>query len=373
MRALLAAGYEVVAVAPCDDNVPRIEALGVRFVPLAMDNKGTNPVRDFGLFVRFLLLLMREKPALLLGYTVKPNVYGGMAARLLGIPVINNVAGLGTAFIRDTWLTRVVEWLYRVGLSRAKKVFFQNNEDKTLFLARKLIRSDVIDRLPGSGVDTKWFAPEVLSKRPGSDRQGELGNMDVRVQGIDDDAGSRPFRFLLAARLLWDKGVGEFVDAARQLRGEKVAEFQLLGFPDVQNRVAISRHEVEAWEREGVVRYLGSVDDVRPMIAQADCFVLPSYREGMPRSLLEAASMAKPIITTDAVGCRDVVDDGINGYLCRQQDARDLARQMRRMMALSPQERRTMGQAGREKMIREFDENIVIGRYLETIQEILGR
>lgn len=374
IRALLAAGYEVVAVAPPDEYVPRIEALGVRFVPLAMDNKGTHPGRDFGLFLRFLSLLRRERPAVFLGYTIKPNVYGGLAARLLGIAAINNVAGLGTAFIRDTWLTRVVEGLYGVGLSGAKKVFFQNDEDTALFLARRLVRPNVIERLPGSGVDTKRFAPELFPCHPDPRHHREDGNVDSRIRGKYGDVGLRPFRFLLSARLLWDKGVGEFVEAARQLLQEGVAaEFQLLGFLDVENRSAVARNNVEAWEREGLVRYLGTVDDVRPMIVQADCIVLPSYREGVPRSLLEAASMAKPIITTDAVGCRDVVSDSVNGYLCRPRDSKDLARHMRQMMALSPEERRKMGLAGREKMVREFDENIVIGRYLETIQEILGK
>jgi glycosyltransferase involved in cell wall biosynthesis len=340
-----------------------------------MDNKGTHPGRDFGLFLRFLSLLRRERPAVFLGYTIKPNVYGGLAARLLGIAAINNVAGLGTAFVRDTWLTRVVEGLYGVGLSGAKKVFFQNDEDRALFLARRLVRPDVIERLPGSGVDTKRFAPELFPCHPDPRHHREDGNVDSRIRGNYGDVGLRPFRFLLSARLLWDKGVGEFVEAARQLLQEGVAaEFQLLGFLDVENRSAVARKNVEAWEREGLVRYLGTVDDVRPMIAQADCIVLPSYyREGVPRSLLEAASMAKPIITTDAVGCRDVVSDGVNGYLCRPRDAKDLARRMRQMMALSPEERRKMGLAGREKMTREFDENIVIGRYLETIQEILGK
>ncbi|MBI4293880.1 MAG: glycosyltransferase family 4 protein [Betaproteobacteria bacterium] len=375
IRALLAAKYDVVAVAPADGHVPKIEALGIRFVPLAMDNKGTNPIRDFGLFLRILWLLLRKRPAMYLGYTIKPNVYGGLATRLLGIAAINNVTGLGTAFIRDTWLTRVVEGLYRVGLARSKKVFFQNDEDRVLFLARRLVCPEVTERLPGSGVDTEWFAPEMYPIHPNSLHQGRNGILNPLFCGNDGGEGVRPFRFLLSARLLWDKGVGEFVEAARQLLQEGVsAEFQLLGFLDVESRTAVSRGEVEAWEREGVVRYLGSVVDVRPVITRADCVVLPSYyREGVPRSLLEAASMAKPIITTDAVGCRDVVGDCVNGYLCRPRDAKDLARQMRRMMALSTEERKKMGFAGRKKMVLEFDEKIVIRRYLETIQENLGK
>jgi len=370
MRAFLVAGYEVVATAPPDEHVSQIEALGVRFVPLPMDNKGANPFSDSRLFLRLLLLLWRERPIVFLGYTVKPNVYGGTAARLLGIAAINNVAGLGTAFIRESWLTRVVETLYRIGLARARKVFVQNNDDKALLQERRLARSATIERLPGSGVDTKWFSPAAATDAsvcPPPNQQAP------KSSGDDGERSRRPFRFLLSARLLWDKGVGEFVEAARKLRKEGLpAEFQLLGFLDVKNRTAVSRLELEAWEREGLVRYLGRMNDVRPMIAQADCVVLPSYREGLPRSLLEAASMSKPIITTNAVGCRDVVDDGVNGLVCAVRDSADLAEKMKCMMMLTDGQRAAMGRAGREKMIREFDESIVIRRYLEIIEEILG-
>jgi glycosyltransferase involved in cell wall biosynthesis len=359
IRALLTAGYEVVAAAHPDEHAPRIEAWGIRYVPLRMDLKGTNPFRDLALFLRFVRLLRRERPAVFLGYTVKPNVYGGLAARMLGIPAINNIAGLGTAFVSDTWLTRVVERLYRVGLARARKVFFQNEDDRRLFLERGLVSPAVAERIPGSGVDTAWFTPEAVSPPPENET-------------IAGAAAPRSLRFLLSVRLMRDKGVGEFITAARTLKAEGApAEFLLLGFLDVENRTAIPRAEVEAWVREGVVRYLGAVEDVRPILAQADCVVLPSYREGVPRSLLEAASMAKPVITTDAPGCRDVVEDGVNGFLCRPRDADDLARQMRRMIALSAEERAQMGRAGRAKMLREFDERIVIGRYLKAIGEIL--
>jgi glycosyltransferase involved in cell wall biosynthesis len=359
IRALLAAGYEVVAAAHPDEHVARIEAWGIRYVPVRMDLKGTNPFRDLALFLRFVRLLRRERPAVFLSYTVKPNVYGGVAARMLGIPAINNIAGLGTAFVNDTWLTRVVERLYRVGLARARKVFFQNEDDRRLFLERGLVSPAVAERIPGSGVDTAWFAPEAASPPPENET-------------IAGAAAPRPLRFLLSVRLMRDKGVGEFIAAARTLKAEGApAEFLFLGFLDVENRTAIPRAEVEAWVREGVVRYLGAVEDVRPVLAQADCVVLPSYREGVPRSLLEAASMAKPVITTDAPGCRDVVDDGATGFLCRPRDAVDLARQMRRMIALSAEERAQMGRAGRAKMLREFDERIVIGRYLKAIGEIL--
>jgi glycosyltransferase involved in cell wall biosynthesis len=180
-------------------------------------------------------------------------------------------------------------------------------------------------------------------------------------------------RFLLIARMLWDKGAGEYVAAARTLRQRYPdAEFCLLGFLDVQNPAAISRAQMDEWVTEGVVNYLGVSDDVREQIAEADCVVLPSYREGTPRTLLEAAAMARPLVATDAVGCREVVDDGVNGYLCRVKDADDLAEKMERMIGMSHEERAELGRRGREKVEREFDERFVVDAYLKAIREICG-
>lgn len=357
IRTLQIEGYEVVAAAPSDDSVKRIEALGCRFVHVPMDNGGTSPVKDLRLLLDLYKLFARERPAVFLGYTVKPNVYGSLAARWLGIPAINNIAGLGTAFIRESWLTRMVEKLYRSGLAKSAKVFFQNNDDLQLFIQRTLVNPLITGLLPGSGVDTRRFAPDFVPMYPAS-------------HTVTD---AKPFRFLLSARLLRDKGVVEFVEAARMLltEGYKV-ECQLLGFMDVANRTAISRQELDDWEKADLVRYLGAVDDVRPHLAGADCVVLPSYREGMPRSLLEAASMAKPIITTDAPGCRNVIDSGTTGLLCRPRDAADLADKMRIMLQLPKAELQQMGRKGREKMLREFDEKIVLDQYLQAIQAALS-
>lgn len=348
IRSLVAAGYEVVAVAPPDKYSPRLRALGCRFVPLPMDNKGTHPGRDMLLFWRFLRLMRKEKPQVYLGYTVKPNIYGSLAAHALKIPVINNIAGLGAVFIQEGWLTRLVRLLYRMALSRSVKVFFQNDDDRALFVSGRLVSEAITDRLPGSGIDLVQFVPMPLPSKA-------------------------PVRYLLIARMLWDKGVGEFVEAARILKKQGLqADFCLLGFLEVQNPAAISRDQMNEWVNEGIVRYLGVSDDVREEIAQADCVVLPSYLEGTPRALLEAAAMARPIVTTNAVGCREVVDDGVNGYLCKPRDATDLAAKMAKIFSLSPSEREAMGLRGREKVERDFDEKIVIRKYLEAIEARTG-
>ncbi len=350
IRALVAAGYEVVAVAPTDEYAQRLVELGCRFVALPMDNKGTHPGRDLLLLWRFYRLLRRERPDVFLGYTVKPNVYGSLAAHALRIPVVNNIAGLGVVFINDSWLTRLVRGLYWLALSRSARVFFQNEDDRRLFVEGGLVRREVTGRVPGSGVDLGRFA---------------LVPLPIFEERI---------RFLLVARMLWDKGVGEYVEAARIVKRRFAnADFLLLGFLDVQNPTAISRAQMDQWVTEGVVRYLGVSDDVRAEISTVDCVVLPSYREGVPRTLLEAAAMGRPIITTDAVGCREVVDDGVNGYLCQPRDAVDLATKMELMISLSPEERAKMGRHGRVKIESEFDEQIVIVKYLETIAELCDR
>lgn len=348
IKALVATGYEVVAVGPSDCYVARVEALGCRFIPLQMDNQGTHPGRDLILLWRYYKLLAREQPDVYLGYTVKPNIYGSLAAHALGIPVINNIAGLGSVFIKENWLAWIVRILYRIALSRSSKVFFQNEEDRSLFIKSGLVSPTVTDRLPGSGIDLVRFQPVPLPSQP-------------------------RLRFLLIARMLWDKGIGEYVEASRLLKQRGVnIEMCLLGFLDVQNPAAISRQQMNEWISEGVVRYLGISDTVSDELAAADCVVLPSfYREGVPRTLLEAAAMGRPIITTNTVGCREVVSDGVNGYLVQPRDSHDLAEKIEMIISLSSGARTEMGKRSREKVEREFDEKIVIKKYLEAIEEAL--
>jgi glycosyltransferase involved in cell wall biosynthesis len=348
IRAMVKAGYEVVAVAHPDQYATRLADLGCRYVALPMDNQGTHPVRDLLLIWRFYKLLRLERPDVYLGYTIKPNIYGSLASNALTIPVINNIAGLGSVFIKENWLTRVISILYRISLSASVKVFFQNEEDRKLFISRGLVGSNVTGRLPGSGIDLERFSPLPL---PNNKNQ----------------------RFLLIARMLWEKGVGEFVEAARILKFRGITvDLCLLGFLDVRNPGAISKEKMDEWVDEGVVQYLGVSDNVAAVIATADCVVLPSfYREGVPKSLLEAAALGRPIITTDSVGCREVVDDGVNGYLVRPQDAIDLADKIALMSMLPIDKRKEMGLSGREKVENEFDEKIVIKEYLETIAKII--
>jgi glycosyltransferase involved in cell wall biosynthesis len=274
-----------------------------------------------------------------------------LASTFCGVPFINNVAGLGSTFISGGWLKRVVETLYKIALRNSTKVFFQNKDDLELFLEKKIINSKIADVLPGSGINLNYFS-----------------SVKTDIRATENSS----FKFLLIARMLKDKGIIEYVQAAQILKESGFnAEFCLLGFLDVQNPNAISTEQMNEWVKDGFVNYLGSSDDVREHISNASCIVLPSYREGTPRSLLEAAAMSKPIITTKAVGCKEVVVDGENGMLCEVKNSADLAAKMKQMLMLTEDQRKLMGQKGRLKMEREYDEKFVFQNYLQTIAQAL--
>jgi glycosyltransferase involved in cell wall biosynthesis len=351
VRALVADGHEVIAAVPDDGALARVEALGARMVVLPMTSASTSVTGDLALFGRYLDLFRRERPDAYLGWTIKPNTYGSLAARLMGVPRINNVSGLGTAFIRETWLTRVAETLYRLGLGGASTVFFQNHADRDEFVARGLVAARQTGVLPGSGLDAAHFDPAGYPR-----------------------AEDGTFRFLMVARLIRDKGVGEFVAAARIVRARfPEARFDLLGFLDVDNTTAITRAELDGWVAEGVVGYCGAAEDVRPFLGNADCVVLPSYREGLSRVLLEAGAMARPAIATDVPGCRDVIVPGVTGLLCAVRDPASLAERMTAMLTMPPDARAAMGHAARAHVIADFGESRVIAAYRAALDRAIAR
>ena len=359
IRALLADGHTVILLAPADEHVPALEAFGARFIHLPMRTHGTNPLSDLVLLWRFVRQIQRERPDVLMAYTAKPNVYGSMAAHALGIPVVNNIAGLGSAFIKGGRLVLVLTNLYRFALTRSKRVFFQNPDDYRQFVEMSLVRTAQCAVLPGSGVDLQRFQPVPLPNLQEKDKRN--------LQNVND----RQFIFLLVARLLKDKGVQEFVDAARLLKSNYPwAEFALLGFKDSQNPNAVSEDQLALWQEKGWVTYWGSSADVREPLALADCVVLPSYREGTPRTLLEAAAMGRPLVATDVPGCREVVRHGFNGLLCRPRDAQDLANQMQAILQMPAAQLAQMGQASRQYVEERFDEQRVIDAYLQVLDEI---
>ena len=346
-RELKKQGYKVIIVAPYD-KYSEVLKKEFEYHDVYMNNKGTNPIQDLKTTFEYYNLYRKIKPDIVLNFTIKPNIYGTIACNMLGIKTINNIAGLGTLFIKENFITQIAKWLYKYSQSKATRVFFQNKDDFELFVKESLVDKRKSDILPGSGVDIEKFKPIKIEKK------------------------DNVFRFLLIARMLWDKGIGEYVEAAKIIKSKyKRVEFLLLGAVGVDNPTAIPKETIDKWVKDGIITYLGVSDNVSEIIKNSDCVVLPSYREGLSRVLLEAASMAKPIITTDTPGCRDVVDDGINGFLCKVKDSKDLAEKMEKMLKLSEEKRINMGKAGREKIIKEFDEKIVINKYLETIEKLL--
>jgi glycosyltransferase involved in cell wall biosynthesis len=350
ISALQGAGYRVAVLAPDGPHSQAIRALGADFVPLRIDARGRSPAADLRTLAAYHRHLRALRPAAFLGFTIKPNIYGSMAAHLLGIPVINNITGLGAMFERRGPLNRLVAALYRLALGRSAKVFFQNPDDRDLFVARRLVRSDQGGLLPGSGVDLDHFSP-----RPGP--------------------GGGAVTFLLAARLLWAKGIGDYVEAAKMVRGERGdVRFRLLGPLEPNGPGAVSEADLQTWRDEALIDYRGSAPDVRPELAQADCVVLPSYyREGTPRILLEAAAMAIPVIAADSVGCREAVTPGETGLLCEPRSARSLADAMLVIASMPCEARLAMGKAGRAFVERRFGEAVVHRAYLDALSVALSK
>jgi glycosyltransferase involved in cell wall biosynthesis len=354
ITSLISAGHEVMACSPKDAHVHKLQQLGCDFVELSMDSRGVNPVRDLWILVQFTFLFYLNRPDVLLSYTVKPNIYGSIAAKFLGVEVINNISGLGFAFIKEGWITKVVKFLYKFSLFSSKKVFFQNKDDLNLFVAQGIVKLSQADLIPGSGVNLHRFSSE---KIPCSHYSGPLSK--------------KPFCFLLVARMLKDKGIEEFVQAATQLHSKfPLVEFALLGPLDAQNITAITKTQIQTWLNQGFVSYWGNSADVRGEIARADCVVLPSYREGAPRSLIEAAAMGRPLIATDVPGCTEVVRDGYNGRLCKPRDANDLALKMSEVLELSQETFDEWGINSRSLAEQNFDEQFVIKKYLQAIDSL---
>lgn len=308
IESLQATGCEVIAITPRDAATPRLEALSVRWCEWALEGQALNPFKDLAAIVDLRQILAAERPDAILNFTIKPVLYGSLVGGWLGVPrVVSMITGMGSIFLpggfKKRMLLRVVHLVYRMAMKRNHKVLFQNDEDLAYFVKNRFLTADKSLRIAGSGVNLKLFA-----RRPGEVVQGS---------------------FLLISRMIKEKGIHEFVKAARQLKARfPHARFTLVG-PIDNNPGAITREEIIKWEQEGIVEYAGVQTDVRPFMARAEVYVLPTYYlEGVPRSILEALAMGKPVITTDWRGCRDTVMRDVNGYLVPPQDAESLAQAM---------------------------------------------
>ncbi|WHF36687.1 glycosyltransferase family 4 protein [Aeromonas salmonicida] len=348
----LAREYQVEIIAPKDQYSEKLRALGFVTHDVNMASSSIAPLQDIATLLAYRKLIKRIKPDYYLGFTAKPNIYGGFIAGLLGCKVINNIAGLGRTFSRSGLLQSLMKLLYRVGLSQSQHVFFQNKDDQSLFIEAGLLNNTNNSVLPGSGVDINRF---VCKQAKPLKTTGSI---------------STSFVFLLSARLLLEKGIREYISAASKLKTiYPHCTFQVLG--KYSGTVAeLPKAELDAACQNGTIEYLGTTDNVVAVLHNADCFVLPSYyREGVPRSLLEAGSCGLPLITTDSVGCRETVIHGLNGYLISPRDSDSLFVAMKKIVELDETQLQAMSLASRKYMVNNFSERLVLQKYHQVLTE----
>ena len=348
IKSFLNEGYEVTVVCP-DDKSINIKDFDERldFISIEVSRKGKNPFSDLIYCKKLFNIYRKEKFDLIFHYTIKPNIYGNIASHFAKIKSISIIPGLGHLFIKESFATKIVEILYRFSLNYASEVWFLNEDDKKEFLRRKLVKENKIKILPGEGINLEKFKP-------------------LKVERNDNKV-----IFLMIARVLWEKGFKEYVEAAEILKKKySNLEFQLLGAIDTGNPSGVPEEVVMKYHNNKIINYLGTTNDVPSVIAKCDCLVLPSfYREGIPRTLMEGAAMEKPLITTNNVGCKEVVIDAYNGFLCEKQNNKDLADKIEKFLLLSQEEKERMGKNGRKLMREKFEDSKVVEKYYEVIKE----
>lgn len=350
MQELKAKGYDITVICPPDEKNSHFitEELGLKLMTIPMNRKGTNIVEDFKLLKNLFSLYRKEKFDLVFHYTIKPNIYGTLAAKLAGIKSIAITTGLGYVFLHKNLTSLIAKFMYKFSLAFANEVWFLNEDDREIFLEKDLITDRQAFMLPSEGVNTNRYVAQEKTKKD---------NKTV---------------FLMIARVLYDKGYKEYVEAAKLIKEQNPnVEFQLLGAIDPGNPSGVPEEVVNEAVSKGYINYLGTTTDVTAILKEADCLVLPSYREGVSRVLMEAASMEKPLIASNVAGCREVINEGKTGFLCKVKNSVDLAQKMAKIINMSEKERVVMGKKGREKVVEEMDLTKIIGIYDFKIAEHL--
>ena len=344
-QALVQDAHEVILCMPAAARTEYFRALGCRIVDRRFDRHGTNPLRELELLRFYKRLLREERPDLVFTYTIKPNVYGGMACQQLGVPYCANITGLGTAVENGGLMQKITLALYRRGLRDARKVFFQNTMNRDFMLSHAVVREGQYDLLPGSGVNLAEYQP---------------------LPYPDGDTVD----FLFISRVMKEKGIDQYLEAAEAVRKRHPkTRFHVCGSCEQDYEARL-----RALEQQGVIVYHGEIEDVAGMHRVCACTVHPSYYpEGMSNVLLEACACARPILTTDRPGCGEIVDDGVNGFVVREKDSGDLIGKIERFLSLPWEARRDMGLAARAKVEREFDRQIVIRKYLDELEAVQNR
>lgn len=338
---LLEEDHQVVISSPYGERIEDLKALGCEYRDITLSRHGMNPVKEMKLLLDYIRLLKDTKPDIVLTYTIKPNIYGGMACALLGIPYVANITGLGTAVENGGLVQKITVLLYKMAFARVQRVFFQNEENRQFFADRKIALSKHAI-LPGSGVNLQRFVPLPYP-------QGDS------------------VEFVFISRIMREKGADQYLDAAEYIRKKYPnTVFHVCGFCEQDYEARL-----QEMQERGVIVYHGMVRDVKTVLEKVHCTIHPTfYPEGISNVLLESCACARPIITTDRSGCREVIDDGVNGFVVKQRDTQDLIEKIEKFLSLSWEERQAMGIAGRAKVEREFDRQIVVERYLEETAKV---
>lgn len=345
-------GYQILIIAPEDRKVAAFDHPAIHFIALNFSNKSMDVLAAFRLYTRLKEIYRQYKPVCVFHYAIKANTFGNFAAKATNTACVSVIIGIGYSFNRRNWLYQLVSRLYRSALRIPVEVWFLNNEDGAFFIQHKLVQVKKVHILHGEGINTEYFLPTEWPRPPHS-------------EGI---------RFICATRLLFSKGIGTIADAIRILKN-KGYQFtcQLVGAPDEEHPESIPNALLNEWQEEGIIDLVPFVEDVRPYLAQADCFLLPSYyNEGLPRCLMEAASMRLPIITTNQKGCKEAITEGVTGLFCKTKDPVDLAEKMETILNLSPEKQLKMGKAGRLLMQQKFSIDRICKEYLRIVKKVEG-
>lgn len=340
---LIAEGHQVIISSPYGERIEDLIKIGCEYHEISISRHGMNPIKEIALISQYKQLIESVLPDIVLTYTIKPNIYGAIASRSKNVPCVANITGLGTAVENGGIVQKISIALYKYAFTRIQKVFFQNTENMQFFIDHK-IAVDKHDLLPGSGVNLQRFVP---MDYPSADRT----------------------EFAFISRIMKEKGIDQYLEAAEFIRNKYPnTVFHVCGFCE-----QAYEERLNELHKRGVIVYHGMLRDIKPLLKDIHCTIHPTYYpEGLSNVLLESSACARPIITTNRSGCREVIDDGVNGYVVRERDSADLIEKIERFLSLSGEERREMGLRGREKVEREFDRNIVVNKYLKEI-DICGR
>lgn len=336
--------YEVIIAAPENEKKSYFIEIGCSYINIPIERRGTNPVTDFKLLMKYKKIISNVRPSVVLTYTIKPNVYGGLVCRLLGVPYISNITGLGTAVENNSVLQKITLSLYKIGLKKSSCIFFQNRENMKFMLDKNVVNTEC-KLIPGSGVNLEHY--KLL----------EYPNEDI-------------IHFLFISRIMKEKGIDQYLDAARYIK----SKYDNIVFDVLGNSEELYRVKLEKMQNEGLIVYHGRQEDVREFHKLSHCTIHPTYYpEGMSNVLLESAACGRPIITTNRSGCREIIEDGVNGFIVEQKNSKDLIEKIEKFLRLSFEEKRQMGSDGRKKVEKEFDRQIVIKAYLDEIDKLLYR